>query len=151
MTKRLILVALALGLLMQFIPYGHDQTNPAVTGEPNWDRPRTRELFSRVCKDCHTNETSWPWYGQIAPVSWLTRWDVDEGRSHFNASEWGRPHNEGDEAAKMVREGEMPLWYYLPAHPEARLSEVESEELLAGLMATFGDEEHDEEHAEEHH
>jgi len=56
-------------------------------------------------------------------------------------SDWGRAHNEGDEAAEMVREGEMPLWYYVVAHAEARLSESEREDLVAGLVATFGDEE----------
>ena len=61
-------------------------------------------------------------------------------RSHFDVSEWGREHNEGDEAAEMLREGEMPLWYYLPAHPEAWLSDAERDDLVAGLVATFGEE-----------
>ena len=134
-----LLGVLALGLLIQLIPYGHDRTNPAVAAEPTWDTPRTQELFFKACGDCHSNETSWPWYGAIAPASWLMRWDVDEGRSHFNVSEWGRPKNHGDEAAEMIEEGEMPLWYYLPAHPEAQLSDKETAELIAGLEKTFGE------------
>jgi mono/diheme cytochrome c family protein len=127
----------ALAFLIQLVPYGHDRTNPSVVQEPEWDSARTRELFFAACQDCHSNETAWPWYGAIAPVSWLVRWDVDEGRSHFNVSEWGRTKNQGDEAAEMVQEGEMPLWYYLPAHPEARLTAAEKAELIAGLERTF--------------
>jgi len=70
----------------------------------------------RVCKDCHSNETDWPWYTNIAPLSWLAQYDVDEGRSEFNVSEWGRAKNKGDESASEVREGDMPPWYYLPTH-----------------------------------
>jgi mono/diheme cytochrome c family protein len=132
--------AIALGAAIQLVPYGREHANPPVAREPAWDAPRTRELFFRACKDCHSHETVWPWYSHVAPMSWLVQYDVDEARSHFDVSDWGRKHNEGDEAAKMVREGEMPLWYFLPAHPEARLSDSEREELIAGLVATFGDE-----------
>jgi len=138
---RFVLLALAgFGVGIQLVPYGRGHANPEVSQEPGWDRPRTRELFFRVCKDCHSNQTEWPWYSFVAPASWLVQRDVDEGRSHFNVSEWGREKNHGDEAAELVREGEMPPWFYLPAHPEARLSDEEREELLAGLVATFGEE-----------
>jgi mono/diheme cytochrome c family protein len=151
-TVRWLGVLAATAVALQLVPYGRAHTNPAVTAEPPWDSPRTRELFFRACKDCHSNETEWPFYGHVAPVSWLVQHDVDEGRSHFNVSEWGRERNHGDEAAEMVREGEMPPWFYRPAHPEARLSGSEREALVAGLVATFGDEEgepghdHDDEH-----
>jgi len=46
---------------IQLVPFGRDHQNPPVTGEPAWDSPRTRELFFRACKDCHSNETTWPW------------------------------------------------------------------------------------------
>jgi mono/diheme cytochrome c family protein len=144
-------LGLGLGLAVQLVPYGRGHENPAVVREPDWDRPSTREIFFRTCKDCHSNQTAWPWYSFVAPASWLVQRDVDEGRSHFNVSEWGREENHGDEAAEMVRKTEMPPWFYLPAHPEARLSETEREELIAGLVATFGEEEpgHDG-HSEEH-
>lgn len=137
---KVLLAVLALGALIQLVPYGRARTNPAVAAEPTWDSLRTRELFFRACKDCHSNETEWPWYAAIAPASWLVRWDVDEAREHFNVSEWGREKNHGDEAADLVRRGKMPLWYYLTAHPEARLSEAETADLVAGLVQTFGDE-----------
>jgi len=125
---------------IQFVPYGRDHKNPLVTGEPKWDSPRTHELFNRGCKDCHSNETVWPWYSSYAPVSWLTALDVSFGRKVFNVSEWGRQgKNEGDKAAAEVRKGKMPLFIYLPAHPEAKLNAVEKKELIDGLVATFGE------------
>lgn len=142
---------LGLGLLIQLVPYGREHENPATLREPAWDQPRTRELFSRACQDCHSNQTEWPWYSSVAPVSWLVQHDVEEGRSHFNISEWGRKKNDSDEAAKMVREDEMPPWFYLPAHPEARLSDSERKELIAGLVATFGDEDQQEDVHEDVH
>jgi mono/diheme cytochrome c family protein len=147
-----LLALLGLGLLIQLVPYGRDHENPPLVQEPSWDRPRTRELFFRACKDCHSNQTEWPWYSFVSPASWLVQRDVEEGRSHFNVSEWGRAENHGDEAAKLVRGGEMPPWFYLPAHPEARLSDREREELVAGLVATFGEEvaDHSDDHDHDH-
>ena len=138
--RRAAVAALVLFLVAQVVPFGRAHSNPPVVEEPSWDQPRTRELFFLACKDCHSNETAWPWYSQIAPLSWLVQRDVNEGRSEFNVSEWGRAKNEGDEAAGHVRDGEMPPWFYLPAHPEARLSESEQAELIEGLIATFGEE-----------
>lgn len=125
---------------IQLVPFGRDHQNPPVSGEPAWDSPRTRELFFRACKDCHSNETTWPWYSNIAPASWLAQIDVNIGRKKLNVSEWGRPgKNEGDEAAEAVRKGKMPPFFYLPAHPEAKLNTAEKEELVSGLVATFGE------------
>jgi hypothetical protein len=144
--KKLIIGLLALFVLIQFIPYGKDHTNPPVIAEPHWDSPKTRALFMRACGDCHSHETKWPWYSNIAPVSWSIYHHVKEGREHFNVSVWGhQKKNEGEDAAKEVREGEMPLKSYLLAHPEARLSKSEKAALIAGLKKTFGDKKEDEE------
>jgi mono/diheme cytochrome c family protein len=129
---------LVLLLALQLVPYGRDHTNPPVVAEPAWDSPETRALFVRACADCHSNQTVWPWYSNVAPVSWLVAHDVEEGRAKFNVSMWGQQRNEGDEAAEAVREGEMPMKIYLPTHPEARLTPTEREQLIAGLTATFG-------------
>lgn len=134
-----LLILVAGGVLAQFVPYGRNRANPPVAAEPSWDSARTRELFFTACRDCHSHETHWPWYSSIAPVSWLVYYDVEEGRSHFNVSRWGQGKQDADEAAGKLREGEMPLWYYLPTHPEARLSDAEKQELVRGLVATFGD------------
>jgi mono/diheme cytochrome c family protein len=138
---RVALAAIVLFALIQLVPYGRDHANPAVSAEPAWDSPQTRELFFRTCKDCHSHETVWPWYGSIAPASWLLQRDVEEGRSKFNVSRWGQGKQEADEAASMVRKGEMPPWFYLPAHPKAQLTDAETQALIGGLVATFGDEE----------
>ncbi len=140
------------GVAIQFVPIGRNHTNPPVIAEPNWDSPQTRQLFFRACADCHSNQTVWPWYSNIAPVSWLIERDVREGRQKFNVSEWGTGReNEGKEAAELVRSGEMPPWFYLPLHPSARLSPAEKQALIQGLTATFGDKyfQFDEDEAEE--
>jgi len=140
--KTKILAGLAVAAIaIQFIPYGKDHTNPPIASEPQWDSPRTKELFTNACADCHSHETKYPWYSNVAPISWLLARDVEEGREHFNVSAWGiQKKNEGKDAAKEVREGEMPLWFYLPTHPEAQLSETEKKELMDGLEKTFGKE-----------
>ena len=134
-----VITVAVLGVAIQFVPYGRRHDNPPVRREPAWDSPATRALAVRVCFDCHSNETRWPWYTFIAPVSWLTQRDVDEGRDALNFSEWDRPQKEAHESAETVREGEMPPWFYLLPRPYARLSAAERERLIAGLAATFGD------------
>ncbi|MEZ5991593.1 MAG: heme-binding domain-containing protein [Planctomycetota bacterium] len=138
--KPVLLGLLVLAAVIQLVPYGRDHSNPPVTGEPQWDSATTRDLAKRTCYDCHSNETDWPWYSNVAPVSWLVQRDVDEGRSKLNFSEWDRKQKHADEAAEEVRDGEMPLWIYLPTHPEARLTEAEKQQLITGLEATFGKE-----------
>jgi mono/diheme cytochrome c family protein len=144
MIYKVIGAVVLLFVAIQFVPYGRDHANPAVVAEPQWDTQTTRELFSRACADCHSNETRWPWYSNIAPVSWLVQHDVDEGREHFNVSMWGvQKKNEGDEAVKEVKEGEMPPCAYTSAHPEAKLDESEKALLIKGLSATFGEKSED--------
>ena len=138
--RRALLAVFVLFVLLQIVPYGHDHSNPPGRVEPTWDRPETRELAKRACFDCHSNETLWPWYSHVAPVSWLVQHDVDEARASLNFSGWDRPQKDADEAAKMVRKGKMPLSYYLPMHPAARLSAQERDALVAGLVATIGEE-----------
>lgn len=134
----LIAGALALFLLIQLVPYGRAHANPPVVQEPQWDSPETRALAQRACFDCHSNETVWPWYSNIAPVSWLVQRDTDEGRQKLNFSEWGRGEQEVDEIFEVVKEGEMPLPIFLITHPEARFNDLEKQALLEGILATFG-------------
>ena len=131
-------IALALFVVFQVVPYGRDHTNPPVTGEPAWDSPETRMLAKQACFDCHSNETSWPAYSHIAPVSWLVQRDVDEGRSKLNFSEWQRPQEEADEAAEKVQEGEMPMKIYTLMHAHARLDAAQRARLIEGLTKTIG-------------
>jgi len=145
--------AVGFGILfgVQLVPYEREHTNPPVASGPRWDSNATRTLFFRVCRDCHSNETVWPWYSNFAPASWLVQHDVDEGRSHLNVSEWGRAEQHGDEAADMVRTGQMPPWFYTPLHPGARLSPTELDDLIAGLEATFGTDKDEHDHDGHNH
>jgi mono/diheme cytochrome c family protein len=125
-------------LILQVVPYGRRHTNPPGRVEPRWDAPATRTLAVRACFDCHSNETVWPWYSHVAPISWLAQRDVDEGRRKLNLSGWDRPQKEARESAKTVRKGEMPPWFYVLLHPDARLTPAETQALIAGLEATLG-------------
>jgi mono/diheme cytochrome c family protein len=137
-TARLgLLSALGAFLVIQVVPYGRDHTNPPTPSEPAWDSARTRALAVAACFDCHSNETEWPWYTNLAPFSWLTQRDVDEGRDTLNFSQWDRPQREADEIPEAIREGEMPPWYYAVLHSGARLSDAETQQLIDGLEATF--------------
>ena len=135
---RYVLVVVGLFGLLQVVPYGRDHTNPPKLAEPEWDSAETRGFFFQVCRDCHSNETSWPWYSFVAPASWLLQYDVDEGRSHLNVSEWGHGKQHGEDTSQMIRDGEMPPWFYLPLHREARLEPRELESFIKGLERTFG-------------
>ena len=130
-----IIVAIVVGgfLLIQLIPYGHNHTNPPVIQEPQWDSPQTRELAVRACFDCHSNESSWPIYSNIAPISWLVQHDVEDGRRSLNFSEWNKPQREARNAGREVLRGEMPDPKYLPLHPQARLTDAEKQALIQGL------------------
>jgi hypothetical protein len=136
--KAALLVVAALVLVIQLVPYGRAHSNPRVVQEPAWDSPSTRELAVRACFDCHSNETRWPWYSNVAPFSWLLQRHVDEGRRVLNFSEWQRPYEEAGESARTVLEGEMPLRSYLLLHPAASLTEAEKQSLARGLAATLG-------------
>ena len=125
---------------IQLVPYGRGHTNPPVRQEPAWDRPQTRLLAVRACFDCHSNETVWPWYSNVAPVSWLIQRDVDEGRRALNYSEWDRGQKEARESAKSVRKGEMPPWFYVLPGTSAHLTPAERSTLIAGLELTLGSE-----------
>ncbi len=138
---RILLVLIGLGLVgfiaLQLVPVQRD--NPPVTSEPKWDSTQTHDLARRACFDCHSNETVWPWYSYVAPVSWLVTRDVQEGRATFNFSEWsGGGSGMAGEMAEVISEGEMPLPIYLSMHPEARLTEAEKQQLIDGLQASLG-------------
>ncbi len=142
MIKKIIgisaLVLIGLFLAIQLIPYGRQHSNPPVQQEPNWPDTQTRDLAVRACFDCHSNETVWPWYSNIAPVSWLVEHDVEEGRSRLNFSNWGHTGREGHEVgeiSEVIHGGEMPPAYFLIMHPDGKLSAAEKQTLIDGLLA----------------
>lgn len=92
--------------------------------------PQIEALLSRACYDCHSNQTRWPWYSWVAPVSWLVVRDVALGRKELNFSEWGSYYPQTRRRklqwmGRVVREDSMPPWTYRLMHPRARLTEAE--------------------------
>ncbi len=108
---------------IQFVPVL--PSNPPVEAEVPAPAA-VRDILRRACYNCHSHETAWPWYARVAPASWLLAYDVREGRAELNFSAWNRVAA-GQDAKKMakirkdVEDGDMPPWYYLLAHREARL------------------------------
>jgi Haem-binding domain len=142
--KRLLLYALgtlaALFVLIQAVPYGRDHTNPPVLKEPAWDSPQTRAFAVEACFDCHSNQTNWPWYTNVAPVSWWVESHVKGGRSSLNFSEWNRPQDTGvSDIVESIQGGSMPPSYYtlMPNHSAARLAKSEKAAFIRGLEATL--------------
>ncbi|MCB9854027.1 MAG: heme-binding domain-containing protein [Phycisphaerales bacterium] len=131
----LILIA---GAAIQFVPV--DKTNPRITSDIPAP-PEVKAVLRQSCYDCHSHETTWPWYSRIAPVSWLIANDVNEGREKLNFSTWDR-YDAGKQAHKIheiweeVEKGEMPLWFYEPLHPEAKLTSEDLAILKAWASAT---------------
>jgi hypothetical protein len=136
--------AVAVGLLAaQF--FQTPRTNPPADPSASFElvaKP-SREVagvVSRACGDCHSNRTVWPWYSHIAPVSWVTASDVMEGRSKLNFSQWNiySPEMTRIKLGKIceeVKKGEMPPWYFLPMHPDAKVTPLEVSALCSASVA----------------
>lgn len=89
-----------------------------------------RELLKTSCYDCHSNQTEYPWYNAVAPVSYWLADHVNEGKEHLNFSAWNtydakRRDHKLEEVVEMVEEGEMPLNEYTWTHEGARLTEAQ--------------------------
>lgn len=87
-------------------------------------------VLDRACRDCHSNDTRWPWYSNVAPVSWFVIDHVDHGRRHLNYSDWAQyPPDDAQRLLKnmcaFARKDTMPLPSYLRMHREARLSDAD--------------------------
>jgi hypothetical protein len=128
--------------IIQFIPHSLPHENPPVTSEPQWNSAETRATFFNACADCHSNETVFPCYSNVAPISWLIESDVQSGRERFNVSEWDRKKQNGDEASEEVQQGSMPTGLYLLMHSSANLNAAEKKKIVEGLTTTFGTSKH---------
>jgi len=136
--KRLLLVVILLFISIQFVPYGLDHTNPPRLGKLKWDSNQTKILFMQACGDCHSNNTQWQWYSNIAPLSWGIYRYVLEGRKQFNTSMWGvQEKNSLPKAISTIKKNTMPIKYYLWMHPEAKLSVEDKALLIDGLEKTL--------------
>jgi hypothetical protein len=136
--RRLIVVLVILFAVAQVV--GPARTNPA--SDPAKAITKTipvprdvQAILDRSCRDCHTNQTTWPWYAHVAPMSWGVIGHVNDGRGNMNFSDWpAGPEEAGellDKVCKEVKQGKMPLDQYLWLHDDARLSDAEKKRLCA--------------------
>jgi hypothetical protein len=136
--RSIVAVVLLLLIIQVIVPARtNPPTNPAAdlrNARPAGD-PAVA-IFNRSCRDCHTNDTTWPWYSKVAPISWLIAHDVNDGRRELNLSEFGT-YNDRRKARKLqelcdqVKKGEMPMWIYTVMHPDSKLQPGEVEALCA--------------------
>jgi hypothetical protein len=113
--------------------YRPSRTNPPVDQSKTLQAnahvtPEAASILERSCKDCHSSETRWPWYSNVAPISWFLRSHVDEGRRQLSFSDWGtyaprKRERKLHEMCEQVESGEMPIRSYLPLHPSAKLTD----------------------------
>lgn len=131
---------LGLGLVIQLVPTEH--CNPQPSRELSAP-PEVRAILQTSCYDCHSNSTRWPWYSQVAPVSWWISDHVREGREHLNFSIWwtysaSERREHAEEILEEIEDGEMPPLSYTLVHGEARISEAERQ-TLAEWLSTMGE------------
>ena len=115
------------------------RTNPAVDESQTIEvqtqlTPEAKDILSRSCNDCHSNKTVWPWYTNVAPVSWWIADHIKEGRQNLNLSEWAKLDRDRQDRklrqiCDEVEDGAMPLSSYLPMHPKAKLSDQDKKML----------------------
>ncbi len=144
MKKKTIVGGVCVGLFLILQLFSPRISNPPHTGELPFPAP-VQEILRASCFDCHSNETSYPWYARVAPVSFLVAHDVNEGRGELNFSEWesfaaGRRQHKLQEINEVVlQEGEMPPWFYVMMHGEAKVTDEEKQVLRQWLAESRTD------------
>ena len=138
MLKKIIIGFGVVLIIIQF--FRIDKTNPPVDATIEIshvvDIPTpVHQILKSACFDCHSNTTVYPWYTNVAPLSWWIKDHIDKARDELNFSEWGsfsdkRRLHKIEEMGEMVKEGEMPLKSYILAHKEADLSKAQREIML---------------------
>jgi hypothetical protein len=129
------LAVLVVFVAIQFVPYGWKHSNPPVVQDAPWPDAESARIARASCYDCHSNETNWPVYSYVAPMSWLVRRDVENGRHELNFSEWNRDAGEADDAIDAIRDGSMPPDRYTMLHRGATLDDDEAQRLVDALVA----------------
>jgi hypothetical protein len=129
-------------MLMQFIPIWMiepmmDPRNPPVQYEIEWASDEADSIMRMVCYTCHSNETRYPIYAQIAPVSWMAAEHVNQGRQQLNFSEQPMDEISMGRLIEYIQSDAMPPAEYRLTHPEANLSEAQKAVLIEGIRATF--------------
>ena len=130
-TFRWVLIILVCAVVViQFIRPA--RTNPAIDPTQTIESRlqvsgQVAAIFDRSCNDCHSNKTRWPWYSNVAPVSWFVIGHVNDARSVMNFSQWGNYDKDKQsrrlrDICEQVSDGEMPLSSYTPLHRGSKLS-----------------------------
>jgi hypothetical protein len=134
--KRLILVALVVFSIAQFV--GPARSNPVTNPARAITKhiavpPDVKAILDRACWNCHSNQTNWPWYSYVAPMSWSVVAHVNDGRGSMNLTAWPESPEEAaellDATCDEVKKGDMPLPEYVWLHPEAKLAEADKARL----------------------
>lgn len=146
MIKKIAIGCIILLVIIQFIRI--DKTNPEVVIENDFivqtnPPEHIQTILKTSCYDCHSNESTYPWYTNVAPISWWVKQHINEAREELNFSEWGtfkekRKKHKLEEGAEMIEESEMPLPSYLISHSEAKLTTEQKNELIAWFKAEKG-------------
>jgi hypothetical protein len=135
--KKVVLVIVVIIGLMQFIrPQKNDSADFSKDIATVVDVPENvQQILKTSCNDCHSNQTKYPWYSEIAPISWFLAQHVNEGKEHLNFSEWAnynanqKNHIVKDLQQEMEKQG-MPLKSYLIIHKDAVLTATQYQTLL---------------------
>lgn len=141
-----ILLLVFIGI--QFVPVAAIEASSKRSAMKGED-PQVVALLKRSCYDCHSNETEWPWYSRVAPASWLVAKDVAGGRESVNFSNWDDmdafdKQYAREQAHDLVKDGDMPPWFYIPMHPSAKTNDQDLT-VLAKWVKDHEDDEDEEE------
>jgi len=132
-----LVAAVAVFVLIQAVPYGRSHSSGAIVAEPKWPDAATRELVVRACFDCHSNQVKYPWYSNVAPISWVVAEHVGDGREAVNFSDLKAGGEGVGNVVESIKEGSMPPGYFtrFGLHKQAKLTKAEIAKLLASLQA----------------
>jgi len=141
--KKALIAFIIIAAAIQFFTI--DKTNPPsdinkdfinITNPPS----EIGKMIKSSCYDCHSHNTKYPWYSSIAPVSWLIKEHVNNGRKHLNFSLWSdyresKKNTKLDECLEMVKSGEMPMKGYVIFHEESEISHESKMEVISWFLA----------------
>jgi hypothetical protein len=139
--KKIVIISIVLLVLIQFIRI--DRTTPPTDSSNDYMNlsnatTEISNIIKNSCYDCHSYETNYPWYSNVAPISWMLKSHINEGREHLNFSDWGNYSSEikialQKECAHELEENQMPLKSYTIIHSKAKLSNENKELLIKWL------------------
>ena len=147
MQRSVLIAFLALFILIQFF---RPEKNTAQGPSPNdistvLSAPKSvLTKLDAACFNCHSNHTRYPWYAEVAPISWWMAGHIRAGKKHLNFSEFAtyprkRQLHKLEKIAEAIEEGWMPLKSYKIMHPESALKKDEIKEISDWLQAAQAD------------